>query len=595
MKLRNKLMISYLTASIIPIILISSTIYYLSAKSIEESSQEFASLYISQATTNLDNFLDQHNKSTQSILLERDIMQILGKGQPNSMDKIIENKDTIQRFFVRTASMYSEIKTIMLVDIKGDVYHYSRNPNLVNVEVLRQQQWYENILKSEKSMFLTPVHNKSYYSNDKEGAMFTVGRILQNYNGSYAGLILFDMDPSQLIQLSDDFLTIDNRYDIQLVITDDNGGLIYHSDAATGQQAWTNLFDKLYFPKEAEMINDRIVLSKETSEGGFQLSAEIPLNNLLARINNIKDVTFWSIIAGFLFISFISILFSYRITKPIHDLRRSMKRVESGDYSYPITVSNSNSELGNLVNSYNKMISKIKKLIEDVYLAGMKRKQSQYLALQSQINPHMLYNTLESIRMKAVVNEQDEIAEMIKILSRMFRISLNMDRKHHFVRHEVEYATNFIHLQNIRYDNRFTLEVCLSEKVLNTSIIPLIFQPIVENSIKHGFKEYSQGLHIKIEEEFINAESVLIRIVDNGISLSEERVSTINSTLEEIDIDDFNSEIEKEGETNSGIGLRNIAERLKLQYGDEYYLRIHALPGGGTVVEMMLPISEENP
>jgi len=592
MKLRNKLLISYLVASMIPIVIITFTIYRLSADSVEEASREFASMYISQATTNLDEFVQRYDQTTQSVLLESDIMQALGSKQPATMDALIENKGAIQRFFIRIMTVSPEIETVMLVSNTGALYHYTKTMDSVNVPVLQAQPWYEHILDREKTMFITPAHDRSYYANDRDRAAFTVGRVLWNYNGSYAGMILFDMNPSQLIRLNNDFLQLGNQYDIRLVITDDEGGVIYHSDAATGKLPWKEVMGRPYGSGEAGSRNDTIMLNDSANEGRLLLTTEIPINKLLAKIDGIKHVTMWAIAASLMFIGMMSILYSYRITKPIHELRKSMKQVELGHYSSLIRVPAANDEIRGLVTSYNKMILRIKALIEDVFVAGMKRKQAKLLALQSQINPHMLYNTLESIRMKAVVKEQDEIAEMIKVLARMFKLSLGRERERHLVRHEVEYAVNYLYLQNIRYDNRFTLDVRLSDEVLDTPIIPLVFQPLVENSIKHGFRDYDKHLHMVIEEERVGPADVLIRIADNGAALSGEEVQEINELLQQADYGSYHT-AEDERDTESGIGLRNIAERIKLQYGDRYGLTIAVAPGTGMVVEMRIPLRQE--
>ena len=588
MRLRDKLIIGYFLASIVPIIVISFTIYQLSAESVEDASQEFVSLYISQATTNLDSFIERHNQSTQSVLLELDVMKILNNKNVLPMSEIIDNKLIIQRFFGRTVTRYPEIETIMLVDVNGDMYHYTKEADKVNPEILQQQLWYEDILASEHSMFITAVHDRSYYGIRKEEAAFTIGRVLWNSNGSYAGIILFDMNPSNLIQLSKDFLSIGNRYDIELVITNHKDQFIYHSDAATGKRAWKELIGATY-DATAYDENEMMVLSKETTGGRFLLSMEIPIPKLLSRINNIKEVTNWVIVACISFIVIISVVISYKITKPIQNLRKSMKQVELGQYSSIIGLPSANDEISSLIKSYNNMILKIKELIEDVYIAGMKRKEAQLVALQSQINPHMLYNTLESIRMKAVVKDQGEIAEMIKILSKIFKYSLKKQGEQNLIRHEVEYAANYIFLQNIRYDNRFTLEVSLSEQVLNTSIIPLVFQPIVENSIKHGFRDYNTHLHIKIEEILLETNDVLIRITDNGATLSKEHADEINYLLQQTNASELRPD-RIEQETDSGIGLMNIAERLRLQYGEQYYLKIRSEGNLGTVVEMLIPL-----
>ncbi|AIQ70291.1 cache domain-containing sensor histidine kinase [Paenibacillus graminis] len=592
MKLRNKLMFSYFVASIIPTIVIGVTIYHLSAKSVEDASREFASMYISQATTNLNDFVDRYNRSTRSVLLETDIMGILNKRNPLTMEESIETQTMISRYFGRVSMEYPEVETVMLVSAGGTIYHYTKDPDKVNTDRLLEQVWYKRIQESETALFITPVHDKSYYGKSKDDATFTVGRILRNYNGSYAGMILLDMDPAHLINLNEDFLMLGNRYNIKMIITNDEGELIYHSDGATGKTAWKDIIADKYFADLSGTGKANIVLSKDADDGRLRIITEIPLKNLLATISNIKHVTIWSIMVFLFFIALLSILFSYKITKPVLNLRRSMKQVELGNYTSLIQTPLANDEISNLVKSYNKMIVKIKELIEDVYLAGLKRKQAQFLALQAQINPHMLYNTLESIRMRAVVKEQDDIAEMIKILARMFRHSLGKQHKHNLVMHEVEYAANFLFLQNIRYDNRFVLDVRLSDRVLDTSIIPLVFQPIIENSIKHGFHNYESQLHITIEEELTESGDVLIRITDDGFSMTADKALEINELLCLSDSGGMYQSTD-EGNADGGIGLYNIAERLRLQYGETYVLRVRSDEEAGTVVEMRIPLQDD--
>jgi two-component system sensor histidine kinase YesM len=587
--IRNKLLLSYFVVSIIPILIISLTVYQISSKSVTEASEEFASLYISQVTTNLEFFWDRHDKSTRSIIYERDIMDILGSETPFSMDQTIENRAVLQRFYSQMSEVYPEIETIMLVDVRGNIYHFTRAADTIDPSVLEQQAWYSRIRDTEHSMFVTAAHDKAYYSKDKSGVAFTIGRVLWDYDGSYSGMILFDMNPSNLVELSKDFMSIGNQYDVRLIITSGDDQLIFHSDAATGKTEWQQIIGNVVHAGSDDQINsDMIVLTREASDGVFQIITELPLDKLLARINNIERFTETAIFLCLLFIIFISTLFSSRITRPILDLRRNMKQVEMGHYELLKPSATSNDEIHELVISYNKMIQKNKELIEDVYIAEIRRKQAQFLALQSQINPHMLYNTLESIRMRAIVKNQDDIAEMIKRLARMFKHTLNTNIENNRIRHEVEYAANYLFLQNIRYDHRFILEVNLSESVLDTPIIPIVFQPIVENSIKHGFRDYSRPLTIRIDEIPISSDKKLIRITDNGVELPDEKLLEINCHLQSA-VEEGNADL-MDTDSSGGIGLRNIAYRIKMQYGNDYYIRIGAEKGIGTFVELLIPV-----
>lgn len=250
-------------------------------------------------------------------------------------------------------------------------------------------------------------------------------------------------------------------------------------------------------------------------------------------------------------------------------------------------------EIGSLVHSYNKMIITIRTLIEDVYIGEIKQRQAKFIALQNQINPHMLYNTLESIRMKALVKDDDETADMIKILARMFRLTLNKEGRQHSVRHELEYTANYLQLQNIRFDHSFRLELNIPDEMLDCSIIPLVFQPIVENSINHGFEDYSRIMTITIEGHWTDEREMLLRITDDGAGMSPDKQVQLLAALEGADshkykLEDVNDQPEK------GLGLQNIAERIKLHYGEKYYLTIVAGIQDGTSIEVLIPGSRRD-
>lgn len=293
------------------------------------------------------------------------------------------------------------------------------------------------------------------------------------------------------------------------------------------------------------------------------------------------------IMTSCLIIFLISLWLSYTITRPIKALRRSMKQAEVGQY-LPIEKEQTSDEIGSLVYSYNKMIITIKTLIEEVYVAEIKQRQAKFLALQHQINPHMLYNTLESIRMKALVKDDEDTAGMIKILARMFRLTLGKEGRHHSIKHELEYTGNYLQLQNIRFDDMFTLSVNMPNEMLECSIIPLVFQPIVENSINHGFAGYSQALCIEIEGSWTENGEILIRISDNGSGMSSEKWTELNSLLEQATSNRYSLGNQDDLGEN-GLGLTNIAERIKLHYGDSYYIKVLSGIENGTTIEIRIP------
>ncbi|WP_255247811.1 cache domain-containing sensor histidine kinase [Paenibacillus sp. 7523-1] len=580
-------MLSYLLACIIPLLIVSVFIFHQSAKGLEESSQEFASLYTSQIKSSLNEFIKEYDKITKSVLVENELIYRLGEGSSIPMNEEVNQRVAVQQLLMRVSLLKSEIGTVMLVSRDNSVYQYTTTTSRVDESRLLSQDWYNQLRNSDQTFFISGLHDRSYYEDKGAGAVVTVGRVLFNSKGAYAGMLLIDLDPFTLLQLEHEFLQARDKYGISVIISNDRREIVYHSEAASGRITWEQVLHSEFDLTGDRTHEDRIILSEHTAQGELFIKTEIPRSKLLQKINQMKGLTMIVITTSCLVIFLISLWLSYTITRPIKALRRSMKQAEVGQY-LPIEKEQSSDEIGSLVYSYNKMIITIKTLIEEVYVAEIKQRQAKFLALQNQINPHMLYNTLESIRMKALVKDDEDTAGMIKILARMFRLTLGKEGRHHSIKHELEYTGNYLQLQNIRFDDMFTLSVNMPDDMLECSIIPLVFQPIVENSINHGFAGYSQALCIKIEGSWTENGEVLIRISDNGSGMSSEKWTELNSLLEQAASNRYSLENQDDLEEN-GLGLTNIAERIKLHYGDSYYIKVLSGIENGTTIEIRIP------
>ncbi|CAM4199309.1 histidine kinase [Paenibacillus macerans] len=588
MRFQNKLMLGYLLICVIPLIVVSVIIFRQSAVELEESSQEFAALYTSQIRTSLNEFMKEYDKVTKSVLIDGELIYKLGDERNRSMDELILQRVAVQRLLMRVALLKPEIGTVMLVSRDNAVYQYTTTTNVVNENALLSQNWFKRLRSSDETFFITGLHDRSYYDDQGEGAMVTVGRVLLNSDGAYAGILLIDLDPFALLQLDQDFVSARDKYGMSVTISNRHGEIVYQSDAASGRLSWQQVLESgggAYIKVKGG--KNRIILTGNTELGKLLVRTEIPREKLLAKINQIQGVTLIVILASCLIIALMSFGLSYTITRPIKALRKSMKQAEIGQY-LPIEKKQANDEIGSLVNSYNKMIVTIRTLIEDVYIAEIKHRRAKFIALQNQINPHMLYNTLESIRMKALVNDDEETAGMIKILARMFRLALGKEGRQHSVKHELEYTANYVQLQNLRFDHKFLLDIRIPEDIQQCSIIPLVFQPIVENSINHGFEDYSQTMNIAIEGFWTEEGEILIRMTDDGIGMTEDKQKELQVLLEAAGSDKYKLDMTDEP-AGKGLGLKNIAERIKLHYGDRYYLMIRSGIGQGTTVEILIP------
>jgi Predicted signal transduction protein with a C-terminal ATPase domain len=589
LKFQNKLMASYLLACVIPLALVSAILFRQSAAGLEESSQEFAALYTSQIKSSLNEFLKEYDKVTKSVLVDNELIYRLGDSSSLPIDEQINQQVAVQRMLMRVALLKPEIGTVMLISRNNGVYQYTNTTSKVNENLLLSRDWYEPLSRSEDTFFITGLHDRSYYEDKGAGAMVTVGRLLYSSDGAYAGLLLIDLDPFSLLPLDNDFVQARNKYGMSVIIRNRQEQVVYDSDAASGRLAWEQVLESSGKGAggPSGRTQDRIRLTGSTSQGELAIQTEIPRAKLLQKINRIKGTTLILILTSCLIVALLSLGLSYTITKPIKALRRSMKQAEVGQY-LPIEKKQANDEIGSLVNSYNKMIVTIRTLINDVYLGEIKQRQAKLVALQNQINPHMLYNTLESIRMNALVKDDDETADMIKILARMFRIALGKDGKQHSIRSELEYTAYYLKLQNIRFDNMFNLEAAIPGDMLSHEIIPLIFQPIVENTVNHGFEGYDRMIDIVIEGAWTEEGDIRLRISDDGAGIPPGKLEQLRARLDGAGTDKTKLE-QADEEASKGLGLTNIAERIKLHYGERYYLTILHSDKDGTTIEMLIP------
>lgn len=582
---------SYLLACVVPLVVTCLIIYRVSVKNLQETSLEFASVFSSQIVMNIDDFIEEYDKVTKTVLVDNDIIYELDNGgSPTVLERINQQLD-LRRIMMRLITLKPEIKNICFLTAEDQFYQFNTEGSYVDKKILKNQEWLDRIRNSKDQLVITAVHDRSYYDRNKDGIVFTVGRKILNYSGAYVGMLLIDLEPASLIELSDGFLLARNQYNIKISITDSNFGILYDSDVASGRLTWKEAKSEdapLLYEKNTK---DYIVLTNETKRADLKVNVVIPKSRLLFKINKIGYVTAFAILGCILVVIIISSFFSKMITKPIGKLQKRMRQVEEGEYK-ELIQKESDDEIGSLVNSYNRMVLKIKTLIEDVYMAEIKQKNARYLALKTQINPHMLYNTLESIRMKALVNGADEVADMIKILAKMFRITLSDSTMPHKIRDEVAYAENYIKLQNMRFHDSFFLEVKLEEKLLEAPIISMVLQPIIENSIEHGLRERGMPLHIVVKGEFTGNEDILIQICDDGKGISPDCMDEINNRISMAKSDKLKLE-QKEEERKTGIGLKNITERIKLYYGDKYYLRVLKSGKEGTVIEICIPAGWE--
>lgn len=273
-------------------------------------------------------------------------------------------------------------------------------------------------------------------------------------------------------------------------------------------------------------------------------------------------------------------LLSFTIIKPLKEMKRLMRRVEVGDYEVQFQV-RSGDEVNRLGHSFNVMVFQIRELINKVLKMKIYRQQAEVQVLRSQINPHFLYNTLESIHMKAEINSDYEVADMVASLGKLFRLSLRQTAERIPLFKELEYVNVFMGLQSVRFP-KMEYIVDVPPDLMRTDILPWIVQPLVENAIIHGLTPKKGEGWIRISARTME-DDLVIEVADSGIGISDSRLEWLMKALQE----------QESEETGDHIGVNNVNRRIQHYYGHGYGLRIGNRPEGGTTAEIRLRTMKE--
>jgi two-component system sensor histidine kinase YesM len=301
----------------------------------------------------------------------------------------------------------------------------------------------------------------------------------------------------------------------------------------------------------------------------------IPFTEITSQSNYIRDIMLLLMFVLGVVAYIISYFISTSSIKRISLLARTMQKVESGELQISIS-SKSSDEIGKLYESFNYMVKRIRILIDEQFKSGRELKNMELKALQAQINPHFLYNTLDLINWKAIDNHIPEIAEIAQSLAKFYKLSLNKGKDIVSIKDEINHVKTYIQIQNLRFDNRINFVLDFDPEILNYSILKIVLQPIVENSILHGILENKKAETGTISiSGHIDRDMLCIEVIDDGIGISEEKLAEVFSDNPKSDV--------------GGYGIKNIHNRIKLHYGDQYGLSYKSAVGFGTTVNIRIP------
>ena len=469
-----------------------------------------------------------------------------------------------------------------IYDLKGRGTFASRNTStdiLINPSL---EWWFLKSIQSDNSTSIfSNINIKSIVdvnTSSNENLIALTRQIIDISSNEITGLLLITIPTDKILNLLNNDIAFNNQI---LSLYDSDGQLI----AETNKNP---LFNDLYQNTQLITTNTEPQIEymyKDTSYivtyNYIQFCDWILINTIKKsdafNLNTLYMMFFFINLIFFLIMSAILYLFlKNRIFNPIESLAKNMKSSNLEKNLDTEIIYDKDDEIGFLVNSYNKMKNRINYLININYKNALEHKELELQQLQNQINPHFIYNTLESIHMMAEINDDIETSTMEEYFGEIIRYSMNRRINTVTLKEELKIIDNYIYLQKIRFDQLFTIENMVSDELLSCEIIKMIIQPLIENAIYHGLSECSGNGKIIIQGSKVN-NNLLLTISDNGIGIPEEKLQ------------DLNDYINDKNHNFNGIALRNINKRLKLNYGENYGLEIFSIEGNGTSMVLTLP------
>nr|WP_274528743.1 sensor histidine kinase [Paenibacillus piscarius] len=601
--MERKLFLVFLLIITLPLSFISVISFKSYSASIQANTIAYSEKLIDQMMDSIDDYIEDMKRISSMPAYVNEIKQNLIRSNryyeqkqsmegragtaavaPGDMDLLL----SIQRGIEENISFINNIKrgtnSVYIFDSYGNGY-YSAKDGGVRLD-LKQSYTYWSGQTQDSGGEATLLGTQAYTSNlQSTRYAFTVVRKILDGLWKPVGLIAVEANFSNLeTQVAE----LDKVTHGKSVIVDQSGKVIYDSDQKllTADISRSALFQSAAGSSgsfyDTVSGKDRLNIYSSSSKTNWKVIISIPVDELTHGVKLTRNATIGATLIIIVLALIISIILSFALTKPLTRMIQLMKRVQGGDLDVTFRVKRRD-EIGLLGHQFNRMLARIRQLIQDIYRMEEQKKEAELQALQSQINPHFIYNTLESIRMTAEINDDTDAADMISILGKLLRYSTSDVSGWTTMKQELLYVRNYVELLGCRYPGRFELMIDVPDALGDYSMIKLVFQPIIENAAYHGLDDTKPQMHLSITCEHTE-QKLLFHIRDDGCGMDQITLDKLNQRLRH--------DAPPKKSINGGIGMINVHQRIRLHYGPAYGIQVFSTPGEGTDVILSLPLRE---
>lgn len=547
------------------------------SNTLKKNSREFVNETAKIISRDITKNLNQYDEISSSIAFDENLSSLLS-GEINDYNYFIKSNKVKQKLYYFTQNS-KDIKSIFIYPINRSAVIRS-NSNIIYNDMNYIDDEYFKSLASNAETKLWSTNAVAGY--DPEGGNYLYFlRAIPNF-GTSNGLIQMQIREKSIFDIYKDSSF---GKDSTIFIIDENGYVVSHPDKKKiSTRIETSQIEKINqnsgsFTTEIDGKNYMIVYNAIASSK-WTLIATIPMDYIQSNNQWLLNTNLIIIMISFIFVILISVWVSSKIASPLERVGKAMKQLEKGDFEVRLDY-DSNNEMGKIYKRYNAMAAEIKNLMEVIRKEEKKKKEAYIKVLQAQIKPHFLYNTLFTIKCLASIKKQSQIEELLDSLIKLLMASISKGGEFVSVYEEIDYIKNFALIQKYRFEDKFKVIFDINSEIQDCIVPKLILQPIIENSIVHGMDGEISFIEVKIEGR-VEGDDIVFRIRDNGKGIDADKINIMLQTSESNNKNGFN-----------GMGIKNVNERIKLYFGEQYGLYYLSNIENGTEVIMRLPVIKD--
>jgi two-component system sensor histidine kinase YesM len=587
LSIKRKILLIFYIQVTIPLILIGFVSYKISSDIIYKKSVAYTQNILHTIELRLNDYVNNLIMVSQDFLYDKKIYDVISNNNAELSPLIeYENETEINNTLKKIVFARQEIQSICLISSNGEFYSADNNSRKISIkEAIRDVK--EDIhIKARSNMGKAVWYVEA---KDKLAENIYFARTIYNKdNFKEIGLMVIMFKKDHLHTLFNDLSTVDIP---KIAVVSSENELIASRDQSIDYIFEPEIRNHITESRGAfiDKKEEALVSYVSMQEPSWRIITYVSLNQLYREINILRN---WIIILSIISVSLLSVfglLISFDLISPINRLVKGMKKIQKGQWVVNMDEDRGD-ELGFLSKTFNEMTKEIDYLVNRIYREQLTRKDAEIKALQSQINPHFLFNTLESINWMAQLNNVPEISETVSALSSLMEVSIGRDDRLITIEEEFSYIDNYILILKKRFEDRITLEKNIQKEVLDVKIPRLLIQPLIENAVYHGLERSRNKGVIRLNAR-ISGQDVLIEVIDNGLGIEKEELDRINHKLS-MDNETYFRGMDKR--RRKSIGIENVNRRIKLLYGEEYTLRLESVPGEYTKVIVHIPYSKSD-